>query len=1174
MDPSNIPGFTPLEEEKEEQVIEGFTPDTVQEVDTSAFEGFTPDSDMQPQESYIPSGFTAGEYTQDSMVENDSLYQPIYDYMELRYGLQAVEGQSREQIVDRFLNNRRGNAMGNSVRAISEADFLYDIKDDQDKLAKAGKAYGIYENMANMFSEHTTGWERAEGIMDATRSVILDPINVVGGIIGKAAGGTATKVGVKTLNKMATKAAMTELKRQGSKAGAKAAATAVYKAAANTAQKKAAVEMTEYAAKLSATKGFQRVMTKAGIKEVAGATLADAIASTGTEWLYQRSLVQTDVQEGVNPYAVGLAALSSMAMGGIQAARVATRGTSGQALVSETVKQGDPKKVAEEMRKSIVDYMTSNKLDSTSSWASKVEGGEELAAKDTDFFVELLLGRSDEEGNTVFKGLGQVMQENGFYFMKRTEDDKVSNWVADFIKDMDDADVQGIVKAYSDNSGNAIKGLEGITAEEFGDIFARKMNQGARTMNAARQVADTLEIDLEDLDVDQYLQAAMGLNLVKKPPSKFDQWGAGAGAGVRKAQNNMIRSLVSHPSTSALNVVGYGAASTLSSANDVVNALLFAGRGSLEHLVGMSKEGATHIQMSKALMQANANRVRLLLDPDMTQEAFKSALLRNTGAMEQLSRVQSGGVEISSGIGELTKMGPTQRAFWYKAEGGIDVIQTATFVDAQDIFTKSQEYVFQMDKNLRATFNKGWDEFYNSPDAVKIMATKQYKELESTAVDKTLEMTFSKSYKGGGALGEAAGFIEDARNIPGLGALVPFGKFFNNTVDFMVKNSPVSLAAKVAGMGYKDVPIQELVTRSVVAGGVVYAFAQGEDEKRRQGLGLYEVIDPLTGEVRSKQYDYPISLFQAAGRVMAYKQAGETVPDEVAGQIIRDFFGGSLTRNIAKSGDVMVDAVASLVKLELEDAAGKAKQSAGAVGTQLVSSYSRFLEPVNELVGLAAPDRVERRPELNDATGLKKQFKDSMRYVENFGDLVMGKGSTTIKQSSSEGEMDPQGTKSLGVRVETHTDTLRVMQMLGYEGWQLNAAFKITKASPELANKYQENFFKAIEHQASSLMQNSAFRELTTEQQRILWAKKVEKTKVLAKRNLYLNEEVTGTDYKQFQILDGNSAQNVKDAMEELGLEGDIFEQNRESLVILENYLDNKATLDYLDIPDAAKATR
>ena len=54
--------------------------------------------------------------------------------------------------------------------------------------------------------------------------------------------------------------------------------------------------------------------------------------------------------------------------------------------------------------------------------------------------------------------------------------------------------------------------------------------------------------------------------------------------------------------------------------------------------------------------------------------------------------------------------------------------------------------------------------------------------------------------KGRGTIGLVAGGLEDMRNLPGLGMMVPFGRFFNNTIAFMGKNAPgVNLILKGAG---------------------------------------------------------------------------------------------------------------------------------------------------------------------------------------------------------------------------------------------------------------------------------------------------------------------------------------------------------------------------------------
>ena len=83
-------------------------------------------------------------------------------------------------------------------------------------------------------------------------------------------------------------------------------------------------------------------------------------------------------------------------------------------------------------------------------------------------------------------------------------------------------------------------------------------------------------------------------------------------------------------------------------------------------------------------------------------------------------------LRISNTVDQMTTLG--KGSFLQdKSDSVINAVQRATFVNAQDAYTKSQDYVGQMNKQLRLKFGKSWNEFYTSPEAVKIMATKEYK---------------------------------------------------------------------------------------------------------------------------------------------------------------------------------------------------------------------------------------------------------------------------------------------------------------------------------------------------------------------------------------------------------------------------------------------------------------
>lgn len=1117
----------------------------------------TEEAVMAPQRSV--GGLKPGEFSEKDLVTNDAAFAIIKDYMTDRYGIQALEGESREDIVAKFLNNRRGNAAGNSVRALSEANWIYSNKDNTEKLARAGAAYKLFEDMSGLGGENVSWSEFGGGVADYVRTVILDPVNLASGFIGKALGGTAMKTTAKGANILVQRAVMDAAKKGATKTAQRQLAKGAVNKTLAAAADRLATEVTEFAGKIASTKGFQRLATSEGLREVAGTTAVDAIANVGTEFLYQKSLVETGVQEDINKYSVGIAAAASLVMGGVQAVRVAKRGLSDQALVSEVVQKTDPKVVAKELKTSLEDYFkaTNNAPHSNSGWAQKLADGDELADKDTDFFAQMMFGIADEDGNSIFKGLTQIMQENGYYYVPRSDNDKVTNWIADFVADMSDEDARAIVKAYADGSGTVVKGLEDITAKELSDNFATKISKSGYMLKQMSDAAKRLNVDLDDLDVESFLREAMGLGVLKDPTISdkvADAMGNRVMSNISEGQNKMIRMLVSHPSTSMLNVVGWGSVSLMNTTSDMARAALYAGKGALQKAVGMSEQGASSLRIANSLIGANTNRMKLLLDPDMTAAAYLSAVSRSTGALEKLNGVLSGGVDMGRTVDDVFKLGRTGMMIQGKADEVIDVIQVGTFVKQQDVFTKSQEYVFQMDKNLRLTFGKSWDEFYRSPDAAKIMATKEYKELEASAVSKTLEATFSKSYKGRTPLGEVAGIIEDVRNTPGLGAMIPFGRFFNNTVDFMVQNGPLTgVMAKMAGK-YQDKTYEELLIKSAIAGGIVTTFAARQQENRKQGLGMYQAVDPMTGEIVDRKYEYPISMFMAAGRIVSYLQQGEEPPKELVEQFSKDFGGAGLTRNLTKTSQEIGDFAYAIVSGNLEQMKESGSKVAGNLGAQVISGFTRFYEPVDEAIGLVAGTNMAAK----DTRQGNKFIGDSLRYMDNTVELLTGNPGVT-KVSAIEGVARPQSGKMLGVRADQMTDLARVMNLLEYPTFKENAKTSVAALAPEAANEYNRQFFNAASELARNLMADPDFRNKRLELQRYTWNKRIEGLKDAAKTGLGLH--YTGpqsTLYEQLRISQKYKQKEIRDALGSMYDGRDLGDLSEQEVLFLDEWLANK----------------
>jgi hypothetical protein len=1149
--------FIPSTSAQEETVA----PATPQSSDTP--EWFVPMASESPQEAPrdpnglvgLPTGVEMGTYSENDLSARPELYNPVYEFVEDRYGLQAVEGKSREDVVDTFLNNRRGNASGNSIRAISEVDYLMDIKEDDERLLKAGKAYAVFEGMEGLTGEGVTWGEMGEGVGDYTKSVILDPINFVTMGVGKLFGGTAIRAGTKAVEKIAMREVSKQLAAGASREAAKKAGTEVLRKAVANAAVEGTAEIAAFATTMATNKGMSRIMTSAGLKEVGAATLVDAAINSGTEFLYQRSLVNTKVQGEINNTAIGIAALSSMAMGGVQAGLVMKRGVSDTALVSEVVQKTKPKQIAKELQESIASWVTEvqkTKVGDGPAWLEKVKGGKDITEGDTDFFIDLLLGINDADGNVQLKGLAQSMQEGGYFFVKRSEDDKMSNWIADFMREeLEQTDIDGIMGAFGKALDVKVDGK--LTPELFADAFANKLNSSARSMNSVMQVSKRLDVNLEDLSLDDFFKEALGLNLIddialkgkKAPPGTIV-------SNITETQNKFIRSLVSHPSTSALNVLGYGAAAGLDIATDITMAMYKGTKGSFMSVLGMADAGKKELYVAKQLLLASKDRVKFAFDPDMTYAAYKSAMERNTGALDTLNRTLSGGVDISNSVDQMVNLGGLGGKVQNKADTLINGVQHATFVHAQDAFTKSQEYVGQMNKLLRTKFGKSWNEFYNSPEAVKIMATKEYKQLEMDAVTSTLTNTFSKSFKDSSKLGTLAGMVEDARNIPGIGFMVPFGRFFNNTIDFGIKNTPLLNITAKAGGKYKDKSFLELNSRGAVVAGLIYSMHGDEDEARKQGLGLYDTV--VDGQVVSQQYDYPVSLFKAAARVMAYMMAGEEVPAEIITQIGKDFGGGGLTRNINKTTTEFADIGAAILAGELGEAGAEALGITTEITAQALSGFLRPLEPVDTAIGIFSG--ANQRPK--DTAQGNRFIGDSLRYVDTTANFLLGK-SDPVKVSGAAGELDQQSTKNVGVRTLDLTNTQRVMNMLSLDQWSINAGLSKDKKRmiPEAVNEYQRQVYIAMEGWASMKMKNKVFRESSTEAQRMLWDDQVKKVKTTAKFMLVARYDgPQSTLRQQYDMMNKFSVSQVEEALGELELDKTMGELTYTEISLLRTQLE------------------
>jgi len=1202
------------------------------------FASVTLDAEPEKVEPALPE---AGTYTQNDLAENDYAYSIAEGYMRDRFGDEEVDGKSREDVIDSFLNNRRGVVSGNTVRGLAEIDYINDIQDDEAKKTRAAAAYKLYENMAGIFSKETTVGEKAEGVMDFARSVLLDPANLLGGLIGKAAANGSIRVGTS----VAKKAALQSMQKEGTKKTAEKVGTKVFADGVQASRTATKAKIGSYVQQTLGKTAAQRLATKKAITEIGITTGIDAAIGTGMEYLYQDGLVDVDAQEDINYLAVGIAAAGGIIMGGVQAGLIARRGMSDTAVPTMELSTPDATGFLSEASQAIDKYVKQKKVDVGRDWKTKLEGGAELSkgSKDFshDFFKVLILGHNEGD-EVIFKGMTQTAFERGFVWAKRFEDDKFTNWMADIIADVSDKEAQGFIKAIEKATGNKIKVRDNdgniiprsqVTGRDIGDILSYKMSEAGSTLGLMGQSAKQLGLSITDMELKDLYESALDAGFIRgdvavktievgdrvssvgtkrigevkeidgdlatvvyrsrkgkvttkklrlsilkgtePKAAKKDTDPTITGMTLeafQKNQDRLIRLLVAHPSTSALNVVGWGTNTALQSATDMSIALVNAGYGTLQKLAGQVEKGAETQRLAKILMESNMQRVKFLLDPDMTYTAFESALQRNSEALQRLNSVLPGGVEGTNTLLTGGKFSPGMKLVGLKTDNYIDMVQKLTLVQAQDGFTKSQEFLFQMDKKLRAATGKGWNEFYRSENIggmslQKYMGSKEYRTIEANAVEDTLEAIFSKSYKGEGLVGTIAGGIENARKLPVIGMAVPFGRFFNATVAFTGKNAPgVNMIAK--GMGFYDnMTMKEAFARTTVSAGALWVVSNEEIDNVKKGLPLYATAT-AGGEVINQQFDFPISAYRAGGRIWALMRMGEKQQAmEAFKQFRLDFGLSGLLRNLDKAQRDTLESITLMVDPERRDVAAALNIAGNTLASQFASPVFRAAEPLNIVAGLA---RGEDAAPI-DRKQNNKLVNNAFRYIDNIIPLFMGEPLAEARQTAAGGTADIQSTKMLGIRNIRLTDTQRVMNRVGIPDYKLDsmigASKKVKDQAPQAGNTLSGIFFDIIESESSLLLESSWFDNLTQEEKLQHWkGDVVPRAKDLAKTFLRMQysgpEDVTAL---QYDITSKFPKSGVQKGLKELNL-GDLEDLEPNELFILQRYLETEESLRSLRI--------
>lgn len=947
----------------------------------------------------VPTSFYTPEGTQklldddvddEEKLKVDDLYNyenlnVIRNYMIRAKGVDYREAD-KEKLVDDWMDHMRW--MNTNTVSTAGAVMFVSRGDEYDKQA-AGEAFKLYDKLGNVFVNDGV-YGAVTGVKDYVFAAASDPTNWVGLLTGGMAKGAAlgvTQTGKAAMKKAASQAALRASQsgatRQAASAAAKEAAEAMARkmvqysateaatqkavnSAARAARAQILLEAGQKAAKDVATK---RLVT-AGKVSLAGTAAFDSIAAATQDYALQNLYIDVGAQE---EYSKMQTAFSSMLGGiatGAQLAGGAFQGASGLAQPIQDMKvaarAGKYKAEAPVLNPEAQKAATKVIREAYDSWTAKVSRGAktlgEVAIPET-LLKEIMLG-TDNKG-----GLVKVFRDNGMKIRRTTT---VSDLMTNAVRYMPIEDLTAVSQSIYKATGLHLGDMDTLNVA-LGDILARDISRAGGTLSVMSQVRkeldkgvvvgqDILANALEEKEVRDALGEGMKAAKSAKPFSY--------------AQNVWKRLLVSSPATTAANVSGFAQFMGGQTVADLLNAGMLGFAGAVTG-AGLTKTSRELFRMSKVYSTIQTQKMRNLLDPYTTHDAYMEFLDQHKDVKSLLFETVGAGVERSA---KRYNINPNNPVF-----NNVEKFTTAatqiTGVRVQDSFTKSQMFMTEMDKYLRLSKKTSLKEVLQKGNLEVIDDN-----VIGAALDTTMRSVFSKDYTTDDQmLKGVAKLVENISNTPGLGTILPFGRFMNNVVATAYQWGPVSLIPATAKlMKNRNVTAMEAFSRSLVGTTSLRLAMEFSEEQEKKGLA-YNEVDVGGGTIVDVQNMFPFSFFLAAGRYANLIRKGEAVPKEAKEDMLAQLAIGQVARDMQFANDLY-----NVMDVFTSDSTRGANLDAlyKSLGN-VAAGATRPLDFVNRLVGFMT--ETDYAKDVRQAeTGGKILTQSATKYFDNIIEALTG----------------------------------------------------------------------------------------------------------------------------------------------------------------------------------------
>ena len=1142
--------------------------------------------------------FGEDSLTVDDLVQDRQYLNPIRDYMIERKGVDYRDAPD-EKVVDDFVKHMR---YFNTNVLSTSGEMRFVSKADEAKKLKAKRAYDIYDNLGNVFvNDGALG--AASGVKDYIMAGAKDPTTYLGlltGGVGKFAAGSVTFTGKKAVNEIVRRAAREAAlggasreaaKQAGLQAGKVAAKRAVARGANSQAADRAAARVAKQVAKenrrMLARKASREAQDKlfdsAGKKSLIATTAIDGSMAVLQDNMAQRTLMRAGSQEKYSYLQTGFSSLLGGVAGAAQLGFGKFRGASNLAEDADEALAGVTNRIIEEAMPLLPSDQTKKVkntfIQAADEWGRKVERGKlyDQAVMPSELINDIVFGVDYKGTEETLGGIAKVMKANG---IKMTRKMTVSDLMTNVVRNFDDDAILEINQALK-GAGFQVGDLTGNQGK-VSDLLARKLSDAGATLNVQSQLRKMLDSSIVAAQ-DALASTIDSIDAKEEIGKELKR-----AQRLRYGQSIWKRMLVSSPATTAINVFGFGQFYVGQTMADIFNSGVLGAKG-LAQLYTNPKEATRTFQQARALTLVQGQKFRNLLDPYTTHREYMKFLGKeeNKDIKKILFETYAGGVDQST----AARYGIDPNGSVVKVTEAItDASAQISGVRIQDTFTKSQMFMTEMDKYLRTQKNMTLRQALND-DGAEIG-----EDVVQAAIDGTLKSVYAKDYtQQDQLLGQVAKLVEVASNTPGIGTVIPFGRFMNNVVASAYQWSPLAgmsvlrdftRRTKSLGWMFRDstdvrtgkgilnteatLDEREAFGRFLV-GSTGLTLAMDYDKQRQEkNLGVFE-IDAGGGTIIDAKNTFPFSIFLAVGRVGNNIREGKPVPKELTTEALTQLAVGQVAKDIQFGNDLM-NALDAITNVGQEGANRGMNLDAFYKATgNVVAGVTRPLDFVNKLTGFIAGNDTGK--DIRQADGANVFTQSATKYVDNiFESLVdaidkneagFGDDAVTgeeLRVASREGEIyDPNPlARIFGLRIKPgRTATEKAYTMSEMHDWTASERTKV----PEYDKVFNTMVAPIMERELQRLIDTPSFKNGDLNARRQLLKKRVRNIKSYVRKRM--EEGHGGNENARLRMAAkiSNVDKEIKTdalrmAKEQFGIDGKVEDMDYRELGIVQDYID------------------